>query len=511
MKQFTIIFFCLALISVSGQENISYQQPPDEILELVDVQLAPTVLLDDNKEFMILRYRDAYKTIEGLSQEELRLGGLRIDPKTNIGSRVTYYNNIKIKSLKENATDAFQIEGLLEQPKLANFRWSPDQKKMAFTHTTSTGVEVWILDIIERSASILVEANVNANMGDIINWFENSEAILVKMISSNRKDLIDVKSAIPTGPTISVSDGKKAQNRTYQDLLKNKNDEYNFEQLALSEIYKINLDGTKAKWLGSAMYDDITFSPDGNYIMVNTVEKPFSYLVPYYRFPSKTVIYDKDADLIKTIIEVPLIEDLPKGFMAVRKGMRSLRWRNDKPSSLVYAEALDEGDPEIEVDFRDEVFQIDAPFNDKPISLLKTINRFSGIQWASENIAIASDYWWNTRNTKSYVFNPSDPSLKPELISDRNYQDRYSDPGNFVTKKNEFGSRVIYLDGSDCYLTGDGYSEEGQFPFVDRYSLKSKETKRLYQSEFTDMLENIYDYDPDNSSPSSRWYFITSL
>ena len=55
------------------------------------------------------------------------------------------------------------------------------------------------------------------------------------MVSSERKSLIDVGNAVPAGPTISVADGKKAQNRTYQDLLQNKNDEHNFEQLALSE------------------------------------------------------------------------------------------------------------------------------------------------------------------------------------------------------------------------------------------------------------------------------------
>jgi dipeptidyl aminopeptidase/acylaminoacyl peptidase len=483
------------MLTIYGQENITYQKPSAEILELVDVQLAPSVLLDDNKDFMILRYRDAYKTIAELSQEELRIGGLRIDPKTNIGSRVNYYNNLKFKSIIEKDEEAIQINGLPENPRLSNFNWSPDQKKMAFTNTTSQGVEVWIIDIEKRSASKITEAKVNANLGDVINWFENSEAILVKMIAASRKELIDVKSAVPNGPTISISEGKKAQNRTYQDLLKNTNDEHNFEQLALSEIYKVYLDGTNEMWLGSAMYDNISFSPDGNYVMVSTVEKPFSYLVPYYRFPSKTVIYDKNAEFIKTVLEVPLIEDLPKGFMATREGKRNLGWRNDKAATLIYAEALDGGDPENEVDYRDEVFQLEAPFNGKAVSLLKTINRFSGIYWGTDELAVASDYWWNTRNTKAYYFNPSDASQEPQIISDRNYQDRYSDPGNFVTKRNEFGSSVLAMDGDNAFMLGDGYTEEGQFPFLDQYNFKTNSTKRLYLSEYTDQLENIRDFD----------------
>lgn len=295
---------------------------------------------------------------------------------------------------------------------------------MALTHTTQTGVEIWILDIENAKMTKLTEANVNANMRSVINWFKDSNSMLVKFISKNRKSLIDVGSSIPNGPTISSNDGKKAQNRTYQDLLKDPNDEFNFEQLALSDIYKVSLDGNKELWLGSDMYMSINFSPDGNYIMVSTVEKPFSYLVPYYRFPSKTVIYDKDAKLVKTLLELPLIEDLPKGFMAVRTGERNHNWRSDKAATIYYVEALDGGDPQNKVDFRDEVFEIEAPFNGNPKSLVKTINRFAGMYWGNDKTAFAIDRWWNTRNMKTYAFNPSDAEAKVEILSDRNYQDR---------------------------------------------------------------------------------------
>ena len=464
MKQIIYLALFLFISNIYAQENIGYQKPPSEILDLVDVQLAPSVLLDDDKEFMVLRYRDAFKSIAELSQEELRLAGLRIDPKTNIGSRVTYYNNIEIKNIKLSKRKPAQVKGLPQNARLSNFNWSPDQKKIALTNTTTEGVEIWVLDLPSNTMTKLTAATANANLRDVINWFEDSQSVLVKMVLKDKKGLINTKTAIPTGPTISVNKGKKAQNRTYQDLLKNKNDEHNFEQLANSEIYKVSLNGTKEKWLGPGMYSNISFSPDGNYVMVSTVEKPFSYLVTYRRFPSKTIIYTKDAKKVETVLEVPLIEDLPKGFMSARTGKRNLTWRNDKPATLVFAEALDGGDPKKKVEFRDEVFQLEAPFNGTPKRLLKTINRFAGIEWANDKMAIANDYWWNTRNTKTYVFNPSDSSREPEIISDRNYQDRYSDPGNFVTKRNKLGSYVLALEGNNAFLIGDGFSKKGQFP-----------------------------------------------
>ncbi|MEE1964448.1 prolyl oligopeptidase family serine peptidase [Allomuricauda taeanensis] len=494
-KHYLVFLALLAFGWGQSQEKLTYQQPPEEILELVNAPTAPSVLIDDDGEYMLLLYSDYYKTIAELSETELRLAGLRINPKTNIGSRTNYYNNIIVKKIGEK--DGVQVDGLPQNPRLSNFNWSPDQSKMAFTNTTSEGVEVMVLDVETAKATKLTDANVNANMRDVINWFKDGESLLIKMLPSDRKPLIDVSEAVPDGPTISANDGKKAQNRTYQDLLKNPNDEFNFEQLARSELYKVKLDGSKTKWKETDMYTSISFSPDGNYVMTVTLDKPFSYLVPYYRFPNTTNIFDKDGKLVKKMLEIPLIEDLPQGFMAERTGMRDLSWRNDKPATLVYVEALDGGDPQNEVPYRDEIFELEAPFNGQARTLLKTKNRFSWIQWGNDDIAIAHDRWWNDRNTKTYLFDPSNPEKEPKIISDRNYQDVYSDPGNFISERNENGSWVLSLDkNNNAYLLGDGYTEEGQFPFVEKMDLTTLKKTRLYTSKLEGKLERLIEYDP---------------
>ncbi|PNQ73670.1 S9 family peptidase [Hanstruepera neustonica] len=486
-----ILTLCLFICFSIGfsQENLTYQKPHQNILELAEAPLAPSIRMDSKGENIVFLYRSNYKTIEELSETELRLGGLRINPVTNIGSRTTYYTDVKVRNGKNG--DPKHISGMPENGRFANFSWSPDQEFMTFTNTVSNGAELWLLDVLNASVKKITDANLNANMGNPVTWFKDSKSMLIKMLPENRKPLINTKEAIPTGPTISISEaGVKAQNRTYQDLLKNKNDEHNFEQLAQSVIYKVNLDGSKSVWKTSDMYRGLSFSPNGEYVMVTTIKKPFSYLVPYSRFPFATTMYNKNGDFVKTIIEVPLIEDLPKGFMAEREGKRDFRWRDDRPATLVWAEVLDEGDPENDVPYRDEVFEQDAPFNGPVRSILKTKDRFSGIIWGDNNTAIAYDYWWNTRNVRTYVFNPSKPS-DVNILFDRNYQDRYSDPGSFVTTKNAFNEYVLELDGNKAYLIGDGYSKEGKFPFIDELDLETKKTNRLYQSQLTDKVEDI--------------------
>ncbi len=494
-----VLVLTLSSMMATGQENLVYQQPPREILDLVNVPLAPSVMMDESKNWMVLLYRDPFKTIGELSQPEMRLAGLRINPVTHIGSRVNYFKAIELKDLRAKNPDAESVSGLPDNALLSNFTWSPDQRRLAFTNTTGEGVELWVLDLASVRVKRVTEAKINATLGDVINWFPEGDAMLVKMISPDSQPPIDSEKSIPTGPTVSVAAGKKAQNRTFQDLLQNQNDEHNFEQLALSELVRVSLDGSSSVWGESAMYQGISFSPDGSFVMVTALRKPFSYLVPYYRFPSTTVIYASDGSVVETVSEVPLTEDLPQGFMAVREGRRNLSWRDDQPATLVFVEALDKGDPEIDVPERDAVYQLRSPFSGEPEQLLLLKDRYSGIYWGNEGVAVAYEYWWNTRTIRASLFNPADPSAPPRVIEERNYQDAYSDPGQLVTRRNELGRSVLAIRDRSLFLIGDGYSEEGQFPFLDELNINTLEKKRLYGSTYTDRLESLRDYDADNN------------
>jgi dipeptidyl aminopeptidase/acylaminoacyl peptidase len=486
---FLLLFLGLAVTIASAQENLTYQKPSATILALADYERAPSVSMDSKKEYMLFSYRSTYKTLDDLNQEEMRLGGLRINPITNIGSAMNYISNLKIRKVTDKIET--QIKGLPENPRIAYISWSPNEKKIAFTNTVSNGVELWVIDVVSASAIKLTAANLNANLGSPYNWMKDNETLFVKMIPKNRPSLIDSKKDLPKGPTVSSSDGSKSQNRTYPDLLKNKTDETNFETLMTSELYKVSLSGKIDFFKAVDLYAGESLSPDGNYLMITTMQKPFSYIVPYNRFPLKSVVYDLTGKEIKVVNEVPLNEVIPKGFSSVRKGKRSMSWRNDKPATLTYVEALDEGDQAKKADFRDELFSWNAPFISEPTSLLKTKQRYSGVIWGNENIAIVSDEWYDTRNTKTYLINPSNTGQAPKIISDRNSQDIYSDPGNFETKRNEYNRYVLAIENNNAYLIGDGFTKDGQFPFIDEYNLGTLKTKRLYTSTFKDKKEDL--------------------
>lgn len=493
MKNFRylLLAFVISFIvtEIRAQIDITYQVPPPEILELADAPMPPSIMISRDGKNIVLTHRNRFISIEELAETEIRLAGLRINPATNTASRTSYSNSISLMKVGEK--EARTVSGLPANAKLAGFSWSPDQQKIAFTHTVSNGVELWVLDLAKEQVKKLTGPILNGNLGRTFTWLANSNELLVKTLPTDKQPLINKTTNIPTGPKVSVTTGTEAQNRTYADLLQDKADEFNFTQLALSTLKKVSLEGNISPWLETAIYGNINFSPDGNYVLISTIHEPYSYMVPYNRFPSKTAIYSSDAQLVKVVTENPLLEDLPKGMNSTMKGPRNITWRSDKPATLTYIVALDEGDQANEVEFRDEVFEMPAPFTGEPRSLIKTLNRYSGITWGNDNIAVAYDRWWNNRNTKTYLFNPSDAGQKPEIITDRNYQDNYNDPGNFMTTRNQWGENVLEIDGSSLFLSGAGHSDEGPRPFIDRFNLKTKKTERLWQADGKSTYEQV--------------------
>ena len=487
-----LITVCLVIpILLNAQDAQVFQKPSKAILDLADYTRAPNVSVDSKAENMLFIYRNTYKTLEDLNQDEIRLGGLRINPNTNIASATNYISKLTLRKITSNTEIA--IQGIPENAKISGISWSPNEQKIAFLNTNSNSVDLWIIDVATATAKKISTQALNANTGQAYSWFPNSQSLLVKTIPNNRGALIDAKKNLPTGPTISNSEKTKSQNRTYQDLLKNPTDELNFELLLSAELHIIDINGNDKLYRAKNLFVDEKISPNGNYVMITTLEKPYSYIVPYNRFPLRTNVFSSEGNLVKEVDYSPLNEVIAKGFMAVKKGKRNINWRNDKDASLYYVEALDEGNPENKVEFRDEVFEWEAPFNKSAKSILKTQQRFGGITWGSDSLAIASDSWYDTRNEKTYLFNPGNSNAKPKVIFDRNYQDIYSDPGNFSTEKNKFGRKVLKIQNNAAYLIGEGFTEKGQFPFIDKYDLKALKAQRVYQSTFTTKQENIID------------------
>jgi hypothetical protein len=99
--RFIFLFFLFATFQLCAQEELLFQQPSLPILQLADYERPPSISMDSKKEMVLFSYRETYKTLQDLNQEELRLGGLRVNPILNISSTQSYVTNLKLRMLSD--------------------------------------------------------------------------------------------------------------------------------------------------------------------------------------------------------------------------------------------------------------------------------------------------------------------------------------------------------------------------------------------------------------------------
>lgn len=481
-RKFILSVALTAIISpgINSQEALKYQMPPAEIVKIVDAPVTPLVSVNPGKTNILIIERSPIISIAALSAEELRLAGLRINPVTSGPSRQTFNKSFTLMDI--DGSNLRSVTGLPADPSLGYPDWSPNGKKFSFTNTTEDGIELWICDILSLKATKIAD-HLNMIFRNSINWLSDSKSLLYFTVDPGRGKRPE-RNPVPDGPIVQENLGKQGQAATYQDLLKDPVDEEIFEYFAKSQL--MLWDGIKNAKVGTAgMITDASPSPDGQYLMITRISRPFSYIVPYYNFPTTTQIWDIKGNLVRTLLEEPLIENEPRGYDMVLPGPRYYNWRSDKAATVYWVEALDGGDIKKEMKYHDQVNLLSAPFSDDPVKLIPVEMRFNGITWGNDNYAIISEGLSKTRKRVVSSFNPANAGSTKKKIQEYNTDDGYNNPGRFHTEPNQYGRGVLLFadKGKSLFLSGEGASVEGDRPFIDKYEISTGKTVRLWRSE----------------------------
>ncbi|MBU8934477.1 MAG: prolyl oligopeptidase family serine peptidase [candidate division Zixibacteria bacterium] len=478
----SILLLVMALSGVAQEPEQKYMMPPQSIANVIDAPFTPRSSFSPNSDWMLLLKYPGLPTIETVSQPELRLAGLRINPRTNGPSRGWYYNEIIIKDMSDGSERS--LSGLPENAHLTNVDWSPNGRLIAFSQTTSDGIELWVADIEVGTASRLGDFYLNDAYGSPFEWLSDNMTIVARTIPSDRGEALN-EPMVPVGPVIQENLGRKAPARTYQDLLTNAYDEAVFDYYATSQVVKVTLEEEITSLGNPGVIGDVVPSPDAKYLLVETLHRPYSYTVPFYRFPVRTEVWNLNGEVIYEVADLPLADNIPVPFGSTRTGRRSIGWRADVDASLYWTEALDGGDAGVEAEERDRVSMLKAPFDGEPIELITLSIRFEDVSWCNKNLAIVSGWWWKTRQIQAWHVYPGSSKKEPRLLVDRSWEDRYGDPGTPLMRRTDRGTYVLLTPdkGKTLFMRGDGASPEGDRPFLDEFDLKSLEHKRLFHSQ----------------------------
>jgi dipeptidyl aminopeptidase/acylaminoacyl peptidase len=486
---FGIVFLALIAPSGQAQTNLQYQQPPKAIVDIVDALPTPGVELSPaggaaGKRWMLIEHFSGLPTIAELAQPELRLAGLRFNPKTNGPSRGRYDTSLELQALPDGK--AIAISGLPAHAKIRFAVWSPDGREISFVNISDAkedaGLSLWIVDVATAQARRLPGVALNGIFGSPCEWLSDSQGLVCRTVPADRGPA-PTRSEIPTGPVIQQNLGRVTPGATFEDLLKNPEDEQFFDYYATSQVEIARLDGTVKPVGKPGVFAEASPSPDGGYVLLFERHHPYTYLLPFYAFPERVSVVNLKTGTAKQLVDKPLEDNIPNIHDAVASGPRDYEWRSDAAASVFWVEAGDGGDPRKEVAVRDSLFLLDAPFDGTPRKLSELPVRYRSVAWGNDSLALVEELRWKDRKRVILAVAPS-AATTPAKLFEGSFEDRYHDPGEPLEENNSAGKPVIQIssDGKGIYFRGEGASAEGDKPFLAVMNSANGDSKRLWQS-----------------------------
>jgi dipeptidyl aminopeptidase/acylaminoacyl peptidase len=487
----TLLIFMAAAIGWGQTPDVSrYLMPPPEIVAAFDAPPLPQAILSPSKQVIALTWRKPYPTIAELAQPMLRIAGARVNPRNYGPHRATEIYAIVFKKIADGSEIQVTVP---PHANLSNLHFSPDGSHLSFLNRKDDRIELWVADTSSGRSKLMIGTDrINATTGDPCDWLHDNTTLICQLVPAGRGQA-PTEPSVPAGPNVQESSGKAAPAATYEDMIKTVHDEALFEYFFTSQLAAINTaSGTKTLIGRPAIFESVTPSPSGEYLLVAKIKRPFSHLIPMNGFPEDVEIWSRRGDLVKTIADVPSREGVP--LNGVQTGPRGHRWRPDQPATAVWIEALDGGDLKNKVPFRDKVMSIAAPFKGAPTETTKTEWRFTNISFTEKGIALLNESDRATHHTRTWIL---EQGSQPRKLWDRRQDAAYENPGTPIVRRDSgvgfggggggggFGGggvNAIMQTGDFIFLAGVGSSPEGDRPFLDRLNLKTLATDRLFRS-----------------------------
>jgi dipeptidyl aminopeptidase/acylaminoacyl peptidase len=466
----------------------SYQQPPKEILDILAAPPLPIAITSPAGNAMIFAFPQKYLPISDLAEPQLRLAGVRINPKNN-ALFMYYFVKYLIKRLPDGAETPLELPNGVRGGRPL---WNADGSMFAFTNMTETSVELWIGELQTGKVHRVDGISLNPVLGDTIGWMPDHKTLLIKTVPVDRS-APPAETTVPSGPRVEDSQNVAAASSTYEsrDLLNTPHDADLFQYYATSQLELLDVSTNSVKTVGTPdVFSTVDAAPGGQYLLLERIQRPYSFIRTYDRFPTEIEVWDTAGKKIETLASVPVADQVP--IHGVRTGPREHSWRPTAPATIMWVEALDGGDTYKKVPHHDRIML--KTIGGSPVELFQTEQRFDDFDWIDQSgLVLLTEYDDDKHWTKTFLVDADNRAVAPRLVWSLNSDDNYHNPGYPIYRSLTNGARAVREFKGTIFLRGEGSSPEGNRPFVDRINLKTLKTERLFRSSH-DSLEWFLDW-----------------
>lgn len=483
-------FVCLMLFGLPvfftslTMAEVKYQRPEPLVDDLVRADSFSSPLINGQEDALIKMYYKSMPSIDYVSRLQVKLGGLRFNPQ-NYAAISNYYVNrlsyFDVKAKKESVIP-FPKEAILR-----HVSWSPDGKNLVVSLEKENCVELWIIEIPTLLKKKIPGVCLNSILKKDIEWVGSSK-ILFSMRTKEQAKALFLSKETPKGPVVLESQGIVTQNRTYTDLLKTPEDENYFEKVLTSQAASYDLSTKKVISIGRpGIFKTLKVSPGKTRILANKIQRPFSYVVPYYYFASQAEVWNMEGKIVHEFTKIGPFEAIP--IDGVPTGPRQMGWIGQEKNSLVYVEALDKGDWAVKTPFRDEIFQVDVGEKSVVVkSITKLANRFDSIEFLDHGSdLLIRDYERDKEWQNTFLLAKKNEEWQTKTLFSMSVNDDYNFPGVTYKRRNEMGKEVVAYNplNHSIYFFGNGATPKGERPFLKEVNLETLAMNEVFRSSDT--------------------------
>jgi len=286
----------------------SYAQPPRE---LADAVLAPRHLnvtlanLSPDKKWFLDEIGDGPVVMKTFAKPFHELGGVFIDYKANRARALTIRNNVGIQLIAA-ADGAKKVIQVPAGARVSNAVWSPDSASVAYLVHADDATHIWIADVVSGKSRQLTKTPLLATLVSSFEYTVDGTQIAAVLVPDGRSAMPPAPAA-PDGPTVKIADSEKNRLRTFPSLMSSTYEKQLLEWHSTGQVALIDVQKGVVKKVGQpVMVRSIDASPDGKYVRVTQMVKPFSYDVPVTSFGQVEEMWDADGKMLAKLSGRPI-------------------------------------------------------------------------------------------------------------------------------------------------------------------------------------------------------------
>ncbi len=519
-----------------------YVRPPAEVAKLVTAprQLNSTLSQQspDRTHFLVV-HGEGLGVEAKFARPHYYFGGLQVDYKANRVRTFTTRGQTSIE-IVDALSGARVVVRAPSGATISSPSWSPNGAAVAYFANFDDATYVYVAEAKSGASRRLSERAALPVVSTSLAWAPDGSAIYAVLIPSPRM-VMPKEAAVAEGPVMRTTGGVKNKTPTYASLMQTPLEKAQLEYYATGQLARVDLKGGVKAVGAPAMIDSVDVSPDGQYLLVSVMQKPFSYMVPVSAFGSHEELWSSDGRVIATLTRRPLRESDASGGddppAAGRSGAgsdsakRAFAWmpgggiaylaqdrapRHGGRGGADAAAANPDSSDAAPADSargpkrKDRLYAWSAPFaagTAKPIA--ESDARIAGFVFSTDGKWVVLSEPAGTA-THTYALQLSDPAKRHTIfravgaqagfgggrgaggggggrggVSDEAF---YANPGTVVLRQTSAGrAALVSGDGQSVYLEGTHYTKDAANTaprtFVDKVDLGTGKKTRLFESD----------------------------